>query len=57
MLEAQRMVTEKAAAAIEAQAAAGLALARGASQEAIGRDLVRGYSKRVRANRRRLAKR
>jgi hypothetical protein len=56
LLEAQRMVMEKAAAAIEAQTAAGLALAGGASHEATGRKVLRGYRKRVRANRRRLTR-
>ena len=53
-LEAQRMVAEKSAAAIEAQFAAGLALATGASHHVAGRKALVGYRRRVKANRRRL---
>ena len=54
LLEAQRMVAEKGVAAAEAQTAAALALASGASCAAVGRRTVRGYRKHVAANRRRL---
>ena len=53
-LEAQRMVVEKSAAALEAQFAAGLALATGATHHAAGRKALAGYRRRVKANRRRL---
>lgn len=56
MAEAQRMVTEKAVAAVEAQFNAGMALAAGATHQAVGRKAISGYRRRVRANRRRLAK-
>lgn len=54
--EAQRMVTEKAIAAVEAQFAAGLAIAAGATHHAAGRKVLAGYRKRVRANRSRLSR-
>lgn len=54
--EAQRMVAEKALAAVEAQFAAGLALASGASHHVAGRKVLAGYKKRVRANRTRLSR-
>ena len=56
MAEAQRMVAEKAAAAVEAQFVAGMALAGGATHQTAGRKAMAGYRRRVRANRRRLAK-
>jgi hypothetical protein len=56
-LEAQRMVAEKSAAAVEAQLAAGLALASGAGHAAAGRKALKRYRRRVRANRRRLTRR
>jgi len=54
--EAHRMVAEKISAAAQAQTAAALALARGASPESIGRKTVRRYGKKVAANRRRLGR-
>jgi hypothetical protein len=54
MFEAQRMVAEKSVAALEAQMAAGLAFAQGATHHAVTRSTVAGYRRRVRANRRRL---
>ena len=54
MLEAQRMVVEKSAAAMEAQFAAALALATGATHHAAGKKALAGYRRRVSANRRRL---
>jgi hypothetical protein len=56
-LEAQRMVSEKMAAAAEAQTSAALALASGASPAAVGRKTVRSYRSKVAANRRRLKRR
>jgi hypothetical protein len=56
-LEAQRMVAEKSAAALEAQVAAGIALATGAGHSAAGRKALGGYQRRVRANRKRLMRR
>jgi hypothetical protein len=53
-LEAQRMLAEKSAAAVEAQFAAGIALATGVSHTAAGRKALGRYRRRVRANRRRL---
>jgi hypothetical protein len=53
-IEAQRMVPEKAAAAFEAQLAAGVALATGVGHAAAGRKAIGRYQRRVRANRRRL---
>jgi hypothetical protein len=53
-LEAHRMVAEKSAAALEAQFAAAMALATGASHAAAGSKALAGYRRRVRANRRRL---
>ena len=55
-IEAQRMISEKAAAMVEAQAAAGLALALGKSQRSAGRKALAGYRRRVKANRRRLTR-
>jgi hypothetical protein len=54
MLEAQRMLAEKTAATLEAQAAAGIALATGKSQRAAARKAIAPYRRRVKANRRRL---
>ncbi len=56
-LEAQRMVVEKSAAAMEAQLAAGVALATGVGHAAAGRKALSRYQQRVRANRRRLMRR
>jgi hypothetical protein len=55
--EAQRMVTEKAAAAVEAQASTSAALMSGASAKTLRRKATSGYRRRVKANRRRLARR
>ncbi|SRR5581483_6272621 len=52
--EASRMVTEKAAAAFEAQTAAALALVGGQRGAAVPKKAMRIYRRRVRANRRRL---
>ena len=57
LLEAQRMTAEKAGAALEAQLAAGMALASGATAAAAGRKALKGYRRRVKANRRRLYRR
>ena len=57
LIEAQRMTAEKTAAALEAQFAAGLALATGASHGAARRKAVAKYRSRVKANRRRLLRR
>jgi hypothetical protein len=54
VFEAQRMVVEKAMAAAEAQTAAALSLAGGASHHSVARKAIRGYRKKVAANRRRL---
>jgi hypothetical protein len=54
VLEAQRMTTEKTAAILEAQAAAGMALMTGSSQRAAARKAIAPYRRRVKANRRRL---
>jgi hypothetical protein len=54
VLEAQRMIAEKSAAMLEAQAAAGMALATGSSSRAAARKLIAPYRRRVRSNRRRL---
>lgn len=54
LAEAQRMVAEKSAAAIEAQVGAGAALATGASRRAASKKVLAGYRRRVKANRRRL---
>jgi hypothetical protein len=54
VLEVQRMIAEKNAAMLEAQAAAGMALATGNSSRAPARKLIAPYRRRVRSNRRRL---
>ena len=54
ILEAQRMLAEKTAATLEAQTAAGIALATGKSQRATARKAFAPYRRRVKANRRRL---
>jgi hypothetical protein len=51
------MVAEKAAAMLEAQAAAGMALATGASRDAAVRKALTPIRRRVKANRRRLTRR
>lgn len=55
-VEAQRMISEKATAAIEAQVAAGLALVGGHDGAAAGNKALAVYKKHVRANRRRLSR-
>lgn len=52
--EARRMVTEKAAALAEAQAAAAAAIIKGAKDHHVAKRVLGVYKKRVRANRRRL---
>ena len=54
--ETQRMIAEKTAAAVEAQFAMGLALAKGSTHHAAGRKAYAGYRRLVRSNRRRLTK-
>ncbi len=54
--EAQRAISEKLVAATAAGIAAGASALTGRSDSAIARQAVRGYRKRVRANRRRLVK-
>jgi hypothetical protein len=53
-MEASRMSAEKIAAGLEAQAAAGMALATGRGLRAAARAVAGPYRKRVRANRKRL---
>ena len=55
--ELQRMTLEKMMAATEAATAAAFAMAAGKSGLGITHDALRGYSARVRRNRRRLARR
>jgi hypothetical protein len=54
LMEASRMSAEKIAAGLEAQAAAGMALATGRGLRAAARAVAGPYRKRVRANRKRL---
>ena len=54
-LEAQQMIAEKTAAAVEAQFAMGLALAKGSTHQTASRKAYAGYRRRVRSNRRRLS--
>jgi geranylgeranyl pyrophosphate synthase len=54
--ELQRMVSEKTAAFLEAQILAGGALARGRKAPAAAKQILRAYRRRVRGNRRRLAR-
>jgi hypothetical protein len=54
--EAWRMVSEKGVAAAQASVTAGVLAATGGAPAAIGRKVVGGYRKRVRANRRRLTR-
>jgi hypothetical protein len=54
--EAARMVSEKGGAAVEASLAAASLAAVGKKHPAIGRKVVSGYRKRIRANRRRLSR-
>jgi hypothetical protein len=56
MLEAQRMVAEKTAAMLEAQATAGMAVATGSSKAAVARKSIGPYRRRVKENRRRLTR-
>jgi hypothetical protein len=53
-LEAQRMLVEKAATTVEAQAAIAMALTSGRSPHATSRKLIARYRRRVTANRSRL---
>jgi hypothetical protein len=55
--EAQRMVTEKVAAAMSAQAAAATAVMTGRGSRSAAKAAERVYRRKVRANRRRLARR
>jgi hypothetical protein len=55
--ELQRMVSEKTQAFLEAQILAAGALARGRKAPVVARQVLRGYRKRVRGNRRRLVRR
>ncbi len=55
--EATRMVTEKVAAAAEAQTVAVVAAMGGHSQHVVAGKTLKVYRKRVRANRRRLSRR
>ncbi len=54
--EAQRMVTEKLAAAVEAQAVLTASAIEGGSGHRVGKKMLNVYGKRVRANRRRLSR-
>jgi hypothetical protein len=54
--EVSRMYAEKGAALLEAQAAAGMALATGRSAHVVAGRALSPYGKRARANRRRLAR-
>lgn len=54
--EARRMVTEKVAALVEAQAAAVAATIKGGKSDSVAKKVLGVYKKRVRANRRRLTR-
>jgi hypothetical protein len=54
--EVQRMVSEKAAALVEAQIATATALAVGRKAPAVAKQALRVYRRRVRRNRRRLSR-
>ncbi len=54
--EAQLMVAEKGAAFVQAALSAGAMLALGNEGHAVTKNMIRGYRRHVRANRRRLAK-
>ncbi|MEX0758564.1 MAG: hypothetical protein WD100_03190 [Tistlia sp.] len=54
--ESQRMITEKIAAATAASMTAATAIATGQSQSEVARRVLGGYSRKVRANRRRLGR-
>jgi hypothetical protein len=55
--EATRMITEKAAAAAEAQAVAAVAAIKGHPQHVVAGKTLKVFKKRVRANKRRLSRR
>jgi hypothetical protein len=55
--EAARAVTEKVTAAVEAQVAAAVAAVGGRPQHVVANKALRVFSKRVRANKRRLSRR
>ena len=55
--EATRMVTEKVAAAVEAQTAAAVAAVSGHPQHVVANKALKVFKKRVRANKRRLSRR
>jgi hypothetical protein len=55
--EATRMVTEKVAAAVEAQTAAAVAAVSGRPQHVVANKALKVFKKRVLANRRRLSRR
>jgi hypothetical protein len=55
--EATRMVTEKIAAAAEAQAVAAMATVTGRPQHVVANKALKVFKKRVRANKRRLTRR
>lgn len=55
--EAQRMVTEKVTATVEAQAAAATAMMSGRGMDAAAKSASAVYRRKVKANRRRLARR
>ena len=54
--EARRMVTEKVAALVEAQAAAAAATIKGGQSHRVAKKVLGVYKKRVRANKRRLTR-
>ena len=54
--EAQRMITEKVAALAEAQVAATVATLKGSKRHRVAKKALSVYARRVRRNRRRLAK-
>ncbi len=54
--EARRMVSEKIAASVEAQATALSGIVTGRKDTVVARELFRGLQKRVRANKRRLSR-
>jgi hypothetical protein len=54
--EARRMVTEKVAVLVEAQAAAAAATIKGGKSHRVAKKILGVYKKRVRANRRRLTR-
>ena len=55
-VEAQRMITEKAAALVEAQVAATAAMLKRKKKHQVAKKALAVYARRVRRNRRRLAK-